>query len=162
MHIFTLFERYAIEPRRRAVDIFVRRARESEFAYSLCPQSPGGSTSIDRSYCKRKSFIVKLVARGRYISGQNNNIAESAYQPTVTTKYNNVQQNTALARSLPSTIINNVLISTEYAYTIYTIILLMDSVSLSVCGAYLWSLQTEFCADRFAKGLKILDILYRL
>ena len=38
---------------------------------------------------------------------------------------------------------------------IYTIILLMDSVSLSVCGAYLWSLQTEFWADRFAKCLKM-------
>ena len=36
----------------------------------------------------------------------------------------------------------------------YTIILLMDTGSLSltsVCGAYFWSLQTEFWADRFIR-----------
>ena len=50
---------------------------------------------------------------------------------------------------------------------IYTIILLMDTVSLSpsltsVCGAYFWSLQTEFWADRFAKCLKMLPLTYFL
>ena len=39
---------------------------------------------------------------------------------------------------------------------IYTIILLMDSV----CGAYLWSLQTEFWADRFATCLELSPLTY--
>ena len=49
---------------------------------------------------------------------------------------------------------------------IYTIILLMDTVSLSPsplsCGAYFWSLQTEFWADRFAKCLEMFHLTYFL
>ena len=32
----------------------------------------------------------------------------------------------------------------------------------SVCGAYFWSLQLEFWADRFAKGLKMFHLTYFL
>ena len=32
----------------------------------------------------------------------------------------------------------------------------------SVCGAYLWSLQTEYWADRFAKCLKMFHLTYFL
>ena len=32
----------------------------------------------------------------------------------------------------------------------------------SVCGAYFWSLQTEFWADRFAKCLKMFHLAYFL
>ena len=41
----------------------------------------------------------------------------------------------------------------------------MNTVSLSltsVCGAYFWSLQTEFWADRFAKCLKMFHLTYFL
>ena len=41
----------------------------------------------------------------------------------------------------------------------------MDTVSLSltsVCGAYFWSLQTKFWADRFAKCLKMFHSTYFL
>ena len=33
---------------------------------------------------------------------------------------------------------------------------------LFVCGAYFWSLQTEFWADRFAKCLKMFHLTYFL
>ena len=49
---------------------------------------------------------------------------------------------------------------------IYAIILLVDSVphltSPHLCGAYFWSLQTEFWADRFAKCLKMFHLTYFL
>ena len=35
-------------------------------------------------------------------------------------------------------------------------------LSLPVCGAYFWSLQTEFWADRFAKCLKMFHLTYFL
>ena len=37
----------------------------------------------------------------------------------------------------------------------------MDSVP-RLCGAYCWSLQTEFWADRFAKYLKMFHLTYFL
>ena len=55
--------------------------------------------------------------------------------------------------------------SFRYKIHIYAIILLMDTVPLSltsVCGAYFWSLQTEFWADRFAKCLKMFHLTYLL
>ena len=51
-----------------------------------------------------------------------------------------------------------VIIQVTIILIIYTIILLMDSV----CGAYLWSLQTEFWADRFATCLKLSPLTYFL
>ena len=47
--------------------------------------------------------------------------------------------------------------------SIYTIILLTDSVcSPHICVAYLWSLQTEFWADRFTTCLKLSPLTYLL
>ena len=53
-----------------------------------------------------------------------------------------------------------------YVYSesvIYIIIILMDSVCAPhICVAYLWSLQTEFWADRFTTCLKLSPLTYFL
>ena len=52
--------------------------------------------------------------------------------------------------------------SAGYNIGMRVVLYLYNNSPYGLCGAYLWSLQTEFWADRFAKCLKMFPLTYFL